>query len=712
MRFSDHHQLVMFLKKEFSEEDLITKKIELEASLKKAERLRNQFLSERVSKLKMRAKACERKHFNTSLVNPMQSSQKMCSNNDFEFCAKFILKISEPCRLEKFQAIMQKKEMIDGSLKIVEFLESDGPTEACDSIRHRPKILLSLIMLAIYPEEVMPEADIRETEILDMAKALYGDLRVFFGNQMYSISKHAELSCAWISSIQVFNEWLIKDKSSLLLKMENDFLLWTKTIGSIDDETSRFEWQLHSLKYQNEILKKISDVFGKSQIKSLIEKVDSANISFKNSRMIIDCDSQTCKWIEKLNEKNGGHEESIVETFNRLPITNVTILHELMLKENLNDFDAVLKLSGKSLEQISLSNRQGLEKLIFVLGLKENSERISSTLAEIFGFLCTSLKELAGDNEDYCQEISLADCSINPNCWFSESVQLLIWVLSMCKKCCSPARDDLCRDLEKRIDFLDEPKDPMNFSESLTEIFSKLFDLINYMRRDFCNFRLKSLVARIEGKGTAEKYELEELKSKFASKFTITDNWLMSEFKSELKPLEVLANAYINLLDPTHENEKFPETFYLDHKRLLQYQTELRNSFIIDASLIYIKNHLLTLKPSSSDENHLNIDELRKSAKNAVEIDEIKSFFYSLLQEYDNEKVLILKNHLDRLFEYPFTDKVVVLLRNREFSKIKARLLSENHQQDESLMSKINNLFKYNKACFGSIYDKILLNLS
>ena len=93
MRFSDHHQLVMFLKKEFSEEDLITKKIELEASLKKAESLRNQFLSERVSKLKMRAKACERKHFITSLVNPMQSSQKMCSNNDFEFCAKFILKI-------------------------------------------------------------------------------------------------------------------------------------------------------------------------------------------------------------------------------------------------------------------------------------------------------------------------------------------------------------------------------------------------------------------------------------------------------------------------------------------------------------------------------------------------------------------------------------------------------------------------------------------
>jgi len=705
----------MFLKKDKTDEELKEKRLKLESSQQKAEKLRNDFLTERVLKLKSHSKDVYEKGKQDSQQPESAHKSQTDMIAKFDLCQKFLLNILDSSSVETFQLKMQKSETLSDATEMVRILESPCPKETYEFIKYRPKVFMSLIMLATYPNEVMPEANPKEREILECAKLFLDALKSFFNDKVYSKDKYNKMSCIWVNTIHVFDEWLVEDKAVLFDKMKKEFLIWTETVGNIEDEASRSEWEQHALQYQNEVLKKICTIFGDNQVAEIIEEVNKLNLSFKTKQLLILPESHTCEWGLKdiKREKNEKTTESD-SSASRVPITNIKILHELMLKENSNDFDAVLSLSGKSMDGISYSNREGLSKLIVALSNEGSSEQISNTLKELFTFICGSLSELSGENEDYYQEISLIDCSINQNDWIAESCHLLRWVLSMCRKCCSPARDLLCTDLESCVECLDDSNN--DFSNQLTETFSKLFDLLNFMRRDFCNFRLKSMVARIEGKGIAEQYELDELKNRFPSELIATKLWLNlnSSSRAKMTPLEVLVSAYMRFFNP-EQNEilelEVPETFYLDVGRLVKYRLELKNSMIRDAAFIYVKNYLLQ-KMSKSEKLDTELEELRKTATLMIDIKDVRSLILNYIERYKAESIEILKGNIERLFEKPSEDKVMILLKNREFSKLKSNLMSGYRHQSDDVRGKICNLFQYNKACFNSIYDSIILNFN
>jgi len=224
------------------------------------------------------------------------------------------------------------------------------------------------------------------------------------------------------------------------------------------------------------------------------------------------------------------------------------------------------------------------------------------------------------------------------------------------------------------------------------------------------------MVARIEGKGIAEQYELDELKNRFPSELIATKLWLNlnSSSRAKMTPLEVLVSAYMRFFNP-EQNEilelEVPETFYLDVGRLVKYRLELKNSMIRDAAFIYVKNYLLQ-KMSKSEKLDTELEELRKTATLMIDIKDVRSLILNYIERYKAESIEILKGNIERLFEKPSEDKVMILLKNREFSKLKSNLMSGYRHQSDDVRGKICNLFQYNKACFNSIYDSIILNFN
>lgn len=708
----------MFQKKrEISEEELEQKRRELDASLHKAELKRQDILKQKCLKLK-----------NHSLkVNQISKASNLLDKTDDALDSeitqhsRFLIEINQSDSLEKFQLFMQRPETVSSATFLVSFLEKYCSTETCNAIKNRPKVFMSLALLAHYPSEVMPNATREEKVLLSMVKEFYDKMMDFFSfTSDHSDEKHSELSWCWNRAIHIFDEWLTKDKQVLFEKMTNDFLIWVKTVGNLSiNDPSRSDWEHHAVIYQNEILKRVFEVFGQDHVEKLITKVGDINEEFVDSKFFIKLNQNTgnfeCGWQlltqqdepkQKLPENNQA-DNAIYE---RLKATNIRILHELMLKENNIDFEGILRLSGKSMKEISDSNRENLSRLISILGNESDSFAIVQALQELFQATCLSLKELAGENEDYCQEIDLTDCNIDSTNWIRDSCELLRWILSMCRRCCAPARDQTCQELELCIDSIDDDKNLVN---SFTNTFVILFDLLNGMRSDFCNFRLRVLAAQIDGKGIAEQYELQELDKTFSSEFQLTKEWLCPRNDSSCSPLELLADSYLNMFDPCLDevtDVNAPETFYLDIQRIGRYREELKLGLMSEAALIYLKNHLRTLDNQNLSCEDI-LSDLKVKASLATTVNDLRDVFSKIAHELDDSEQSLLKGNISRLFRDPIKDKVFILMKNREISKIRSVLINEQNSKhrQETIIEKICSLFRYNKSCFSSIYDKIIL---
>lgn len=708
----------MFLKKERpSEEESNQKRIELDNSLKHAAEIRASIMNQKTRKLKehsakvseMRAKSKNKKN---------EGSDGDTAKN-FYLQKQFLDEISQTEDVEKFQIYMMQKETVDKATDFVVFIEKYCSTKSLKAIKYRPKIFMSIALLAHYPDEVMPNADAEETCVILKAKGFYDSITQFLSEfSKYTTEKHTAISWEWLSTIHMFDEWMVKDKTILFEKMKADFLLWTKTVGSLSmDDPSRYEWELNAVKYQNEILARICSVFGPGHIKLLSKEVEIINENFNGSKFKIFYDSESgkysCEWTFNCKETEKGEslkaaqiDQKDLGIFEKLKSTNIQILHELMLKENNVDFDSIIKISGKSMEEISESNRETLKHLITILGSESDGKSISSALQSLFAFICSSLYELAGDNNDYCDEIKLVDCTIDSNDWVADTCALMKWALSMCKRCCAPARDQACNKLELCVKSLESTVVPSELTNMFTDIFAMFLDLLNLMRGDFCNFRLKSLVAQIEGKGIAEKYEFEELKKRFYSSYEKTRKWLQSSIRKDAKPLEILADSYLKMFDPCQDGvseSETPETFYLDITRLERYRNELYVFLKKEAALIYIKNHLKSENSSNLEEI---MSKLLRNLESVINHEETRRILEEATEDISDN--VLLKGNLARLFDQYREDKVFILLKQREMFKIRTVLINETSVQSDTLIGKMSALFRYNKACFSSIYDEII----
>ena len=703
----------MFLKKkpEFNEEELKLKRLELDASLLKAEELKKNILDQRVAKLKR----------NTSKIKSQKSDNFESATHlkSFRNCCGFWQELCTSSTLDEFQVFMQKSETVSKASNLVSFIEIYCLKGSFESIKTRSKIFMSLALLANYPNEVIPNANPEENDLLEDSKYFYDHLGNFLKDPLsYSVLTHKEISLIWISTIQKFDEWMAKDKKVFFDKMMLDFMTWTKTIGSLSINSDSWkEWEPHAIRYQNEIIKRIHDIFGEDHVKVIEKEVNRINETFDNAELFIEFDSElngySCHWCEKDLQGKKIPEDNLLQSSlaGKVKSTNIKILHELMLKEK-TDFESILEMSGKSLKEISDSNREGISKLILILGNQTDTASIASSMQEIFHCVVSVLRDLAGDNEDYCEEIRITDPTIDPSTWLSDSSSLLRWILSICKRCCAPVRDQNCNELEMCIQSISEAETSKNLINSFVNTFTILFDLLNLMRNDFCNFRMKFLVSQIEGKNIAESYELEEFRKKFKSATSKTEKWLNNKKNEEYKPIEILANSYIELIDPAEEEiteSNVPETFYLDIERIKRFRLDLTASLVKDAGLIYDRNHARLHRGNLNEAEKL-ASSLKDSAQKTSEMFEIQELFEKCAQTLEKDPKGLLINNMKRLFKCPSEDKVFALLKNRELSKLKILLISAQKGQPGTLPEKICNFFNYNKACYSSIYDEIILN--
>lgn len=708
----------MFLKKEsLSEEELKQKRIDLDASLKHAAELKQNIINTRAQKLKEHSEKVDSIRVASKNKASCLHVIESVKEKNFDLHKQFLNEISMLEDLEKFQIFMMQKEAILKATDFVTFIEKRCPSESIDAIKNRSKIFMSIALLANYPNEVMPNADLEETQVLIQAKNFYDSINSLFSKfSEFSAEKHQNLSWNWIKTIHIFDEWMIKDKTVLFEKMKTDFLTWTKTIGNISvDDPSRAEWETSAVKYQNEILKKIHAIFGPVNMEILSKEIDAINSNFNGSRLSMQFNSKTknyqCQWIYENRENNptiiAPNNQNNLGVFEKLKSTNIELLHEIMLKENDFDFDSIMKLSGKSIDEISNSNKETLSNLISILSVESDGKLIAESLQNLFDFICSSLVELAGDNIDYCEEIKLVDCSVDSKDWVSDSLAMLKWSLSMCKRCCAPARDQICKQLDECIESLDMTESPEKMIELFTDALASFLNLVNLMRRDYCNFRLKSLVAQIDGKGIAEQYELEKLKIKFNSSYEKTKEWLLSPAVKDYKPLETLIDSYLRILDPFQEDileSNAPETFYLDIDRLRRYRDELSIFLKKEAAIIYIKNNANTKNASFKIDARLS--DLSKCLASVHKEIDVKQILEREVKDIPNNT--LLSGNIIRLFDDTLNDKVFLLLKQRELLKIRTILMSGANVQTDSLKGKICGLFRYNRSCFSSVYDNIL----
>lgn len=699
----------MFVKKELSEEELKERRLSLDASLKRAEEAKKKLMKERTTKLR-----------NDSLrVSERSSFIQLNQIEDLILeCSEFLSAINEFEDFEMFQSFMQKPETIFKASKLVHFIENQCSKGSSDSVKSKPKVLMSLILLARYPNEVMPNADSDEQIILKKAKEFYEILSSFFvNNQKFSNKDQEDLAWSWIGTINVFDEWLIKDKQILFEKMKTDFLTWTKTIGAVSvNDKSRFEWEPHAIKYQTEILRKVFETFGEEHLSILLAEVKNLNGNFSEMELIIDINKErneiNCKWEKKLSNSDNLTENTQIDTniYEKLKTTNIRILHELMIKETDFNFESILNLSGKSMNEISKSNKKNLSKLVSILETESDSSSISNILQELFQFVCSSLYELAGDNDDYCQEIKLVDCSVDPDNWFHDSCEIIRWALSMCRKCCAPIRDSNCQELEMNLNEIYKIESDSKISESFTNIITLLLDLLNFMRNDFCNFRLKFLASQIEGKGIIEKYEFEELEKTFP-KYENTIKWLSKRLSNDLKPIEILIDSFISFFDTEGEmylENELPETFYLDIDRIKRYKIEFENMLRKEAGIIYLRNHLRSTAKDGVGKDVV-IAKVIEYIKEENDTEKLIEIFIKSINELPDENNSLFQGNINRLFTKGSDDKVFSLLKNRELSAIRTILMNEQKISNESVRGKICSLFRYNKSCFSSVYEEIIL---
>ena len=691
----------MFAKKELTDADIEQMKLDQTSSMRQAIESRNRFLAERIKKLKAHSQKVER------LKNRPKTSHDAPEDKELsQDCLEFINNIKKIKSVEEFQSFMQIKENIDRAEKLVGFIEESQEKAAllCDQVRNRPKIFMSMMLLARFGSEVMPHPSADEQKLLKESQEFY--------NLLQSQKLQEELKTVawkWSRAVLSFAEWSSKDRFTLRTKMRQDFLRWQKKIGNWQkDHHSHAEWEPHVLEYQNQIVNKIYQVFGHAEIESLKRDMQELNKTFTEADLVIEFEKEaeeyTCYWKDRSNSSFDPSKENtqlLQET--RKKIQNIQILHELMLKENLVNFEKVLNMAGSgTLDEITKKNIQTITKLTVMLKDAQDPERIVGVLVDIFEYMRGALTELAGDNPDYRREIPLIDCSISQCDWVKDSEAFLQSILHYCKKCCAPVRDPQCAQIEALIQKMSTESSVDGISLALMQAISGFLELLNAMRSDFSNFRLKMLAMQLEGKGVAEKYELDYLIESTGSRFSKTGHWLSNHLHEAENPLETLAKAYLRLFDPQVEamtNESLPETFSLDAERVQRYRNTLKSEMIAKTIGLFLQNHLKL--------NSTEVTGIQDKIKVAFSNEEILEMVEPIIGT--SEHGTLLKGTIKRLLQNPADDKVFTLLKHREFSQIRSKmLLNKEPQLGTSIEDKIASLFRYNKACFYEIYDKIL----
>ena len=619
--------------------------------------------------------------------------------------------------LESFQSFMMEKSSMYIAKVVVDYIENNAEIPVPSSASCHEKLLLSVMLLSRFPNELIPEKNDEEKNLTLQAKTFDAHLEHMASMDLIEPVNLEETLWKWLEILNLFTEWCSKDRKKLLQKLRDDFLSWTKKIGAWqDDHQTHAEWEPHVLLYQNKLLKKLFQIYGEKEIDSLKGKLGCLNASFSKAEMKIDVNVEektcSCRWVLKSDVKDS---DSVLETLQSdeskffSNLTNIRLLHELILKEEGLQFEGVLNLGGKSTKEVDLKNKKMIQAICTFIKVDADGKTVSKILSDVFRMIQATLMELAGENMDYKHDLRNLDCTVNEHDWVSDTISLLNSIASFCRLFCAPIRDQACEELKLKIRAFSDLRDCSRITIELTSIFEHVFELLNQMRMDYCNFRLKFLAGKIKGKAVAEKYELDAFKSKFST-ISETQKWLKNSAIIDPNPRHALALKFIELIYreifPELKEKSLPETFYLDIDRIAKLRSDICAALRLETAKVYLTS-VLDGKADIDQKARLLLDRLWKNGVSACNHDIIGD---------TDRTAAVLRKISDLHSQNPEKDKIFCILKQRMMSITKSTLLGEAKKShlvefEESvqpIIARLKALFDYNKQCYYPIYDTLL----
>ncbi|KAI5784600.1 T-complex protein 11-domain-containing protein [Geopyxis carbonaria] len=250
--------------------------------------------------------------------------------------------------------------------------------------------------------------------------------------------------------------------------------------------------------------------------------------------------------------------------------------------------------------------------------------------------------------------------------------KLLTYVLDLLPKICSPARDDDVKALCEAN------------SEDYTSRLQKLFDVLEAMQLDHSNFLL--MLSAMQIIPEAVPYEKRMFAADIAAGRTsldVTRTWLLAA-KSELPagsdPKVIHTYAFLNLLFGLEslDTSKIPETFHLDHHRIIDTRKILQTVVLGGAISVTIKTLLRRDVRGLWKDLKARVNTLLSADSTHEQVAEGVRVFIESTGAVPNSTLDAVKNAVLRILSRGREDPVVRVVGNRIRGFVKERLLASS----------------------------------
>ncbi|CAG8608740.1 27989_t:CDS:2 [Dentiscutata erythropus] len=692
--------------------------------------------------------------------------------------------------------LLKENAVIQATNKFLQRVrKSSTVTSGASKYKNPARIFLSAYMIVAHTNEILVDVGRLEKTLLNSSKNMLKELEQWFSEidnaNFNKISYNNLLSflSSWDAYYKDFNTWKSKDSEKLASNLITHYVelekLWNTVKNQANAET---EWRMNIVEQQEEIRRKIRNLGGDeatAKLERVLRRL-KANLPINGSENADVSDSVT----GTVNDQTSDHREQdsglpprqsfVPQTLatdgsvelnssNLQPTTSSTNTPSASHKKSTTNvnLNRIIQSLGGTQVNSGLTNEQLAHEIIidpnFELKppkLSDLEERVRAMATKAFfdsarddfnqGRYERWIPELLSDVKqrllDLVPSTSSLYSSINDVLDIDLITQqtkagvynihnCIVFITNTMLQICAPVRDEEIKELKDLND--------------LAEIFQKLLNILDQMRLDLTNYRVKAFRPYI--KEHAIEYERRKFEQALQSKrltLDLTKPWIKQTVDSLLRTRAERNPENIHLPQHKHNygikfdqvfNESFvsfifqssmigknncPETLLLDIERLWNYQNEGQAVTIVAALLMLTKNVVNGKVGNVSDDDLTTLKDtlfvLLTDGDTTIDnlAAEIIAYFPSPLSP---ETQTLIKSMVSKTLSQ--SDKVFSLLSRRIQNIVKQHIQTGQFPKKETLAQhgviavskeleqlsrKITILGRYNREVYAYWYDSII----
>ncbi|CAJ0765450.1 17586_t:CDS:2 [Entrophospora sp. SA101] len=671
--------------------------------------------------------------------------------------------------------LLQKPAVIQTTSKFLQRVTKvSRMTMGTGKYKNPAKVFLSAYMIVSHTKEILIDIGYYERTLLKSTKVMVNSLEKWLNS--FSNDKHNKIHyngllnflSAWDTYYKDFNLWKSKDSEKLANNLIAHYMelekLWNTVKNQANAET---EWKNNIIYQQEEIRRKIKNLGG-DEATAKLERTLKRLKENSQSGASNNSDTDTSDSVNGMTTDQESDEQDDDDNKLGAPPRQPFVPPNLQAKVSKKSFSSGTKSSYEiPTDAGGLTNEQLIHEIIIdpefelkpskLSGLEERVHKMAKK-----AYFDSIKEDFEKGKFDRCMPNLLNDIKqrlvelMPPNSPMYSSVNevldielitqqskagvynirnCIMFITNMMLQICAPVRDEQIQSLQ-------------NMTE-LSEIFQRLLEILDLMRLDLANYRLKA--HRPYLKEHAVDYERRKFEQALESNrlsLERTKIWLQPTIDSLLRtvaernPENVLlpnqrnhgikfAQVYDEALvsyifqQALIEKNNCPETFLLDTERLWGFQNEGQAITIVAVLLMLTKNIAIGSSANSISEgeletlkNNLFVLLMDRDIKMDNLTTEILSHFPSNIS---SETQSLVKSMVSKTLSQ--SDKVFSLLSRRIQSIIKQHLQTGQFPKKETLSQygvlpvakeleqlsrKIFILALYNREVYANWYDKVI----